>query len=86
MKTSVIVSAFFAGLILSALYFAAAEWNEPEMPRLVAPRGELAPQEETVITLFEEARASVVSITTEERVLDPWTRSAHLWRAERLFS
>lgn len=46
------------------------------LPRDAAPRGELAPQEETIIALFGNARGSVVSITTEERVIDPWARRA----------
>jgi S1-C subfamily serine protease len=50
--------------------------TERSEPREVAPRGELAPQEETIIALFERARVSVVSITTQERVLDPWARRA----------
>nr|WP_292290370.1 trypsin-like peptidase domain-containing protein [Marivita sp.] len=45
-------------------------------PREVTPRGALAPQEETIIALFERAQESVVSITTEERVVDPWARRA----------
>jgi S1-C subfamily serine protease len=44
-------------------------------PRAVASRGPLAADEEAVIQLFEKARASVVYITTQERVLDPWTRN-----------
>jgi S1-C subfamily serine protease len=69
--------AFAAGLIVAgatALFFTEL-WREPAA-RAVAPRGALAPQEETIITLFEAARGSVVSITTEERVLDPWSRRA----------
>lgn len=50
-------------------------WQPPE-PREVVPRGDLAPQEETTIALFEAARSSVVYITTEERVLNPWSRRA----------
>jgi S1-C subfamily serine protease len=42
------------------------------LPRLVSPRGELAPAEETVIALFEATKPSVVSITTASRVFDPW--------------
>lgn len=39
-------------------------------PLSVAARGELAPNEQTVIALFEAARISVVSITTASRVFD----------------
>ena len=62
------------------------------VPRLVSPRGELAPAEETVIALFEATKPSVVSITTASRVFDPWRRrsqevprgtgSGFVWDAE----
>ncbi|MTD99463.1 PDZ domain-containing protein [Paracoccus sp. YIM 132242] len=48
-----------------------------EEPRAVLPRGDLAANEQTTIALFEGARDSVVSITTESRVVDFWTRNAH---------
>ncbi len=44
-------------------------------PRVVTPRGDLAAEERSTIDLFEQAKASVVYITTRERVLDPWTRN-----------
>ncbi len=44
-------------------------------PRVVTPRGDLAADERSTIALFEQAKASVVYITTRERVLDPWTRN-----------
>ena len=47
----------------------------PVEPRTVASRGPLAADEEAMIQLFEKARASVVYITTQARVLDPWTRN-----------
>ena len=43
-------------------------------PRPVAARGELAPLEQATIALFEQARDSVVFISTAERVIDPWSR------------
>jgi S1-C subfamily serine protease len=46
-------------------------------PRLVAARGELAGDEQATIELFEARRASVVYISTEARVIDPWTRNVH---------
>ena len=46
-------------------------------PRTVAPRGDLAADEQTTIAIFENARDSVVSITTESRVVDFWTRNAY---------
>ncbi len=45
-------------------------------PREVTPRGGLTANEQALINLFEQARGSVVYITTETRVLDPWTRNA----------
>lgn len=47
----------------------------PAEPRPVAPRGELAPAEETNIAIFERASPSVVYITTRARRVDPWSRS-----------
>lgn len=45
-------------------------------PREVTPRGGLTANEQALINLFEQARGSVVYITTETRVLDLWTRNA----------
>jgi S1-C subfamily serine protease len=44
-------------------------------PRPVVPRGRLPADEEATIRLFEQARGAVVYITTQTRVLDPWTRN-----------
>lgn len=46
-------------------------------PRIVTPRGELAPAEISVIEAFERTRDSVVSISTVRRVVDYWTRNAY---------
>ena len=46
-------------------------------PRVVVPRGDLAADEQTTIAIFEGAKDSVVSITTESRVVDFWTRNAY---------
>ena len=52
--------------------------REPSgQPRVVVPRGDLAPDARTTIAIFEEAKDSVVSITTESRVVDFWTRNAY---------
>ena len=70
------IRAFLLGLVaagIAAFLILETPWRAPE-PREIAPRGELAPQEETTIALFEAARGSVVSITTNERVLNPWSR------------
>ncbi len=44
-------------------------------PRPVAPRGELAAAERVTIDIFRRARASVVFISTRQRVRDFWTRN-----------
>lgn len=69
--------AFIIGLIVggAAAFIFADLWREPDA-RIVARRGAFAPQENIAIALFEAARGLVVSITTEERVLDPWSRRA----------
>lgn len=51
--------------------------SPPGEPRAILPRGDLASSEQTTIALFEGARDSVVSITTESRVVDFWTRNAY---------
>ncbi len=83
-----------AAALAAVAVFRAPPWSAaPDVvPRLVAPRGELAPAEETVIALFEATKPSVVAITTSSRVFDPWrqrgqevprgTGSGFLWDAE----
>ncbi len=44
-------------------------------PRPVTPRGELHPDEKATIELFEKSKASVVFISTREKVVDVWTRN-----------
>jgi S1-C subfamily serine protease len=44
-------------------------------PRPVSARGALLPDEVSTIELFEKTRVSVVYITTQERVVDIWTRN-----------
>jgi len=46
-------------------------------PQVIAPRGDLAAEEQTTIAIFEGAKDSVVSITTASRVVDFWTRNAY---------
>ncbi|MEW6764707.1 MAG: trypsin-like peptidase domain-containing protein [Pseudomonadota bacterium] len=43
--------------------------------RTVTPRGDLAEDEKSTIALFENARGSVVFISTREQVVDLWTRN-----------
>ena len=44
-------------------------------PRAVIARGDLAADEKSTIALFEQSRASVVFISTRQRVQDFWTRN-----------
>jgi S1-C subfamily serine protease len=44
-------------------------------PREVSDRGPLPEEEQATIRLFEQSRVSVVYITTQSRVVDPWTRN-----------
>jgi len=63
---------------LPELRRALEQWSSPQAPatpRLVTPRGELAPDEQSTIQLFENARGSVVFITTKALVRDFWTRN-----------
>ncbi len=76
MKSANMMITFMIGVLVAAGLYVFTSVPDPVPPRAITPRGELAPHEETVIALFEAARGSVVSITTEERVLDPWTRRA----------
>ncbi|WP_300452228.1 trypsin-like peptidase domain-containing protein [Accumulibacter sp.] len=52
-------------------------WLAPEqaLPRTVSARGDLAADEKATIELFENARDSVVFITTRAQVRDFWTRN-----------
>ncbi|MCP5245067.1 MAG: trypsin-like peptidase domain-containing protein [Burkholderiales bacterium] len=49
--------------------------REYATPRIVEARGNLAEDEKSTIALFENARDSVVFITTRQRVMDAWTRN-----------
>jgi S1-C subfamily serine protease len=73
------------GLVTAAVLAVALVWQTLPLlraqlvawraePRPVAARGELAPLEQATIALFEQARDSVVFISTAERVIDPWSR------------
>ncbi|WP_172299021.1 S1C family serine protease [Pseudoruegeria sp. HB172150] len=46
----------------------------PPEPRVITPRGDLSPLEETIIALFEATQSSVVSITTRAEMIDPFSR------------
>jgi S1-C subfamily serine protease len=72
-------------LILVAVSALIAWYFLPEMarqikrveaaPRPVVPRGDLTEDEKTNIQIFEASKASVVYISTRERVVDIWTRN-----------
>jgi S1-C subfamily serine protease len=49
--------------------------RETVVPRVVTPRGDLAPEEKATIELFERSRDSVVFITTTQRVMEFWSRN-----------
>lgn len=44
-------------------------------PRTVEARGDLAPDEQATIAIFEQTSPSVVFITTRQRVVNMWTRN-----------
>src|ERR1700753_4368033 len=44
-------------------------------PRAITPRGPLTAEENSTISVFEASKASVVFISTTERVRDYWTRN-----------
>ncbi len=46
-------------------------------PRTVTPRGDLASDEQATIRLFENARGSVVSISTSQLVEDVWSQNVY---------
>ncbi|MGA2498790.1 MAG: S1C family serine protease, partial [Tepidisphaeraceae bacterium] len=46
-------------------------------PRPITPRGDLADEEKTSISLFKNASPSVVFITTATTRLDLWTRNVY---------
>nr|WP_082703495.1 trypsin-like peptidase domain-containing protein [Novosphingobium sp. Fuku2-ISO-50] len=52
-------------------------WLSPDRgtPRTVTPRGDLAGDEKATIRLFENARGSVVSISTSQLVEDVWSQN-----------
>lgn len=73
------------GTLLIALIALLAWYAAPELlyrigraeaaPREVTPRGALAAEEQSNIDIFERSKASVVFISTSERVMDFWTRN-----------
>ena len=73
-----VVAATLAALMLLWQFLPALEaWFAPRegAPRTVVARGDLAADEKATIELFENARDSVVYISTTQRVRDFWTRN-----------
>jgi S1-C subfamily serine protease len=68
-----------ASIILATWYFAPQIaqriTSANATPRPVVARGELGADERTTIDIFESSKASVVFISTRERVVDFWTRN-----------
>ncbi|MGV8711467.1 MAG: S1C family serine protease [Nitrosomonas sp.] len=61
--------------ILQSGFFSGDSHRANAEPRVVQARGNLAEDEKSTIELFENARVSVVFITTRQRVMDAWTRN-----------
>jgi S1-C subfamily serine protease len=70
-----------AGLMIVSVVAAAVVFTSQRAdvtrptPRAVTPRGQLLQGEQAIVDLFEKARASVVYISTQARVIDAWTRN-----------
>ena len=74
-RTPPSISASLRGALLPALCcYALSSFGSPDCaqaaPRPITPRGPLTPEEKSNIAVFETAKASVVYITTSEKVLD----------------
>jgi S1-C subfamily serine protease len=69
------VAILFRSLALGLALNAAAAYPAQAGPRPVVPRGPLTAEEKANIALFENSKASVVYISTSERVLNLWTRN-----------
>ncbi|MBL8497491.1 PDZ domain-containing protein [Nitrosomonas sp. JL21] len=66
---------FFSSDGLRGNFFSGGGNRASVEPRVVQARGNLAEDEKSTIELFENARVSVVFITTRQRVMDAWTRN-----------
>lgn len=67
--------------VLAVAVLASGPWmpdalaRQQATPRSVAPRGDLSAEERATIDVFRRSSASVVYITTLQRVVSPWTRN-----------
>ena len=57
------------------VYLNAASDHSKIEPRAITPRGALTDEENSTISIFENAKKSVVFISTKQRVRDYWTRN-----------
>ena len=73
----IILAAVLLLMVLRNLpdFFVPDDKREYAEPRIVEARGNLAEDEQSTITLFENSHDSVVFITTRQRVMDAWTRN-----------
>jgi len=78
------MSRLVAGVVAAGALVRAGYWLAPSIlqpataraqPRPVSTRDALPPAELATIQLFEKTRVSVVFITTQEQVVDAWTRN-----------
>lgn len=76
-RAAIPIAALAAGLAIGhwAAPISGQRATSRAAPRPVASRGPLLPAEQASIDLFEKARASVVYISTQARVIDAWTRN-----------
>jgi S1-C subfamily serine protease len=74
-RIQVAVAGLIASLALGGWTIAAQRAAAKATPRTVTARGPLLPGEQSTVALFEKARASVVYISTQARVMDAWTRN-----------
>ncbi len=68
-------AATITALVLSKVPWPEAVVSGQSATRTVTPRGELSADERATVELFDRAKASVVYISTRQRVVDLWTRN-----------
>jgi S1-C subfamily serine protease len=70
-----VAAGLVAVFVLGGWAALASQRGSTTAPRTVTTRGPLLPHEQSIVDLFEKARASVVYISTQARVMDAWTRN-----------
>jgi len=68
-----LLGALVAGYVIPEIRYRVASGSAEQRP--VVARGDLAADEKANIEIFERSKASVVYISTRERVVDYWTRN-----------